>query len=128
MSASEAVRAALAAGLRADPATGGIALFEGLGPAAVLPRIDIGEPQGIDWSAKGMRGRELRTAVTVRVADGQRALLGPLCAAAERVGEALSGDVDGWRVAGAIFLRSRGVEAKGVRAVLIEHRVRVVEG
>lgn len=126
MSAAGAVRTALAAALRAELA--GVAVFDGAGGAGVLPRIEIGEPQTIDWSAKGMRGRELRTAATLRVAAGQRARMPALCAGAERAGEMLAGDLDGWRVAGAVFLRARGVEEKsGGLAMLVEHRVRVVE-
>lgn len=128
MNAGEAVRGALAAALRAEPALAGVALFEGDAPPAVLPRIEVAEPQGIDWSAKGFRGRELRTAVTVRVAEGQRGRLGTIAAAVERAGEELSGDAGGWRIVNAVFLRSRGADEKGgVRMVLVEHRVRVVE-
>lgn len=126
--AAEAVAAALAARLRSASELGGVAMFEGVAAGAVLPRIEIDGSQGSDWSATAMHGRELRTAVTVRVAEGQRARLGLLVAAAEAAGEALAGDIGGWRVAGAVFLRSRPVTQKGGgTAVLVEHRVRVVE-
>ncbi len=125
--AGTAVREALMARLKAQGALVGVALFDGVAAAGVLPRVDIAEPQGVDWSAKDFRGRELRTAVTVRVADGQRGRIAALAQAAERAGEDLSGDIGGWRVAGALFLRSRGVTEKSVHAVLVEHRVRVIE-
>lgn len=135
MSAGDAVHAALVARLRAEPGLAGIAVIEADPGPGVLPRIEVAQPQEIDWSAKGFRGRELRTAVTVRVAAGQRGRLGPLSEAVERVGEALDGDIGGWRVAGAVFLRARSVvdastslrTGKNGAAVLVEHRVRVVE-
>ena len=125
--AVEAVGAALAARLRGAPGLAGAAVFEGGRASGVLPRIEIGAGQGNDWSAVAMRGREIRTQVTVRVADGQRARLGGLVAAVEAAGESLAGDIGGWRVAGAVFLRSRPVAEKGGVAVLVEHRVRVAE-
>ena len=129
--ASRAVGAAVLARLRGAPAAQGVALFDadvaGMGGVAVLPRIEIGGGQESDWSAVAMRGREVRTAVTVRVADGQRARLGALVAAVEAAGEALAGDIGGWRVAAAAFVRSKPVAEKGGAAVLVEHRVRVAE-
>lgn len=127
MSAGGAVRGALVARLRGDAALAGVAIFDGEPSSRALPRIDVAEPQEIDWSAKGFRGRELRTAVTVRVADGQAGRLAAMTAAVERAGEGLDGDIGGWRVAGALFLRVRAVADKNGRAALIEHRVRVVE-
>lgn len=126
MSAAVAVRAALVAAIGVEPELAGIAVQAG-GPAgAVLPRIEVAEPAAGDWSAKGMRGRELRTAAIVRVAEGQRARIAAMAEAVERAGESLAGDIGGWRVAGAVFVRSRGIAEKGLRAVLVEHRVRVV--
>lgn len=125
--AGQAVRQALAAVLRARADLAGVALYDGGSVPSVLPRIEIGEPQGADWSAKDFRGRELRTAVTVRVSDGQRGRLSALAEVVERAGESLGGDIGGWRVAGALFLRARGAAEKGGHAVLVEHRVRVIE-
>ena len=90
------------------------------------PDTATGEAAASDWSAVGVEGRELRTAVTVRVAAGQRGRLPELAAAAERAGAALAGEIDGWRIGGATLLRSRPVREKGGEpAVLVEHRVRV---
>ena len=95
--------------------------------------MTIGEPQASDWSAVGVRGRELRTAATVRVADGQRGRLEATCGGVERAGEGLAGDVGGWRIVGAVFVQARSVTDRsggkdgGGEAVLVEHRVRVVE-
>ena len=127
MSAGEAVRAALAAQLRGEPVLAGIAVVDARPGPGILPRIEVAEPQGIDWSAKDFRGRELRTAVTVRVAAGQRGRMGAMAEAVERAGEALHGDIGGWRVAGTLFLRARSVAEKTGSAMLVEHRVRVME-
>lgn len=123
---SAGVRGALAATVRR--ALPGVAVFDGERAAGVRPSIEIEEPQASDWSAVGVRGRELRTAVTVRVADGQRGRTAALVAGVEAAGAGLTGDVGGWRVVGAVFLRSRAVSEKGGgAAVLVEHRVRIVE-
>ena len=125
-SAGVAVRDALAAALRA--ALPGVAVFVGEAAAGVRPSIAVEEPQATDWSAVGFRGRELRTGATVRVADGQAGRMAELVAGVERAGERLSGDVTGWRLVGAVFLRARPVAAKGGGvAMLVEHRVRVVQ-
>ena len=126
MSAGAAVRDALAAAVR--EALPGVAVFDGDAAAGVRPSVAIGEPQGSDWSAVGVRGRELRTAATVRVAAGQRERLAGLCGGVEQAGEALAGEAGGWRVVGAVFVRAKPVAEKGDgAAVLVEHRVRVVE-
>lgn len=134
-SAGAAVRAALARAVR--EVLPEVQVFdgpylEGGAAAGVRPSVTIGEPQATDWSAVGVRGRELRTAATVRVADGQRGRLEAICGGVERAGEALAGDVPSenggeWRIVGAVFLRTRSVADKGGEAVLVEHRVRVVE-
>lgn len=105
-----------------------VPLYTAAVPAGVLPRIEVAEPIGADWSAKDWRGRELRTAVTIRLATGQADRLGAMRAAAEAAGETIAGVLDGWRVASAVLLRSRMIEERGgVLAVLVEHRVRVTE-
>lgn len=127
MSAGAAARDLLTAAVRR--ALPGVTVFRGDAAAGVKPAVEIGEPQATDWSAVGVRGRELRTAATVRVAEGQRDRLEALCGAVERAGEAL-GDAEGpagWRVVGAVFLRARPVTDKQGVAVLVEHRVRMVE-
>lgn len=128
MSAGGAVRAALEAALRAEPVLAGVGVHGSAQPAGELPRVELGEPGVTDWSAKDWSGREARTAVIVRVAAGQAGRLGALVGAVERAGAGLGGERDGWRVVGATLLRTRvlGEGAKG-SAVLVEHRVRVVE-
>lgn len=126
--AVSAVRQALAAALKLQPALAAVALYEADAPEGLLPRIELQEPVAADWSAKDWRGRELRTAVTIRVGPGQRERLEAMRNAAEAAGEAIARDLEGWRVASALFLRSRTVEERsGLRALLVEHRVRVVQ-
>ena len=122
--AGAAVAEAIATALRGRAELAGVALFDG--GAGVLPRIEIAEPQGADWSAKDFCGRELRTAVTVRVGEGQRGRMAALIGAVEAAGESLGGDIAGWRVVSALFLRTRGAVERGGHAALIEHRVRVM--
>lgn len=131
-SAGQAVRDALARQLRARAELTGVALFDGGAVAGgavpgVLPRIEVADPGGTDWSAKDFRGRELRTAVTIRVSEGQRGRMAALTEAVEGAGESLAGDIGEWRVVGALFLRTRGATERGGPAALVEHRVRVMK-
>ena len=130
MTAGEAVRRALVVALRASPA---MVAVEGLlseptaaPPMTALPSATVEDPQVGDWSTKDAIGRELRTAVTLRVAKGQAARLDAMVAAVEAAGAALSGDIGGWRVASAVLLRSRSGDAGTMRTALVEHRVRVL--
>ncbi|WP_324750791.1 hypothetical protein SH591_05040 [Sphingomonas sp. LY54] len=123
--AAQTVRTALVAALQGEPVLDGVAVYGADAP--VLPRIEVGEPASADWSSKSWQGRELRTAIVVRVAGGQSERLAAMRAAAEQAGETLGRDLPGWRVASALFLRSRTVEQKGIRALLVEHRIRVME-
>ena len=126
--ASESVRRALIAGLAAQAAFAGVEGLSGPTSKAVLPQIIVDDPQATDWGSNGARGRELRTAMSIRVARGQVMRLPAMIAAAENVGEGLSGGIGSWRVASAVLVRSRCFDASdGTRAALIEHRIRVVE-
>lgn len=134
MSAGEALRMALVAAFAAEPALAGVAVtarpagIGGEGAArGMLPRIEIAEAAASDWGAKGLRGRELRSAVVVRTAASQDARIAALTAAIERAGESLAGDIGGWRVASATFVRARAVGSERERAMLIEHRFRMIE-
>ena len=129
MNSSEAVRGALIEALAADAAFAGVA---GLGVepgAGSLPQVEVAWPLASDWGTKTETGRELRTFVSVRVAKGQRQRLPGLVEAVERVGAALSGTIDGWRVASAVFVRTRFADGRDeTRVAQVEHRVRVLEG
>lgn len=127
--AASAVREALAAALAAAPALEATPIRPPGAIEGLLPRIEVLEPVAADWSAKDWRGRELRTATVLRVAEGQAGRLGSLREAIEKAGEDIGGEIaGGWRIASAIFLRSRTIEESGgVRSALIEHRIRVTE-
>jgi hypothetical protein len=128
-SAAEVVRDAIIAGLKAEAAFDGVA---GLGVepgAGSLPQVEVAWPLASDWGTKTETGRELRTFVTVRVAKGQRGRLPGLVDAVERVGAGLVGAIDGWRVASAVFVRTRFADGRDeTRVAQVEHRVRVLEG
>lgn len=125
--AAQTVRMALVAALQGETVLDGVTVYGADAPAGVLPRIEVGEPASADWSSKSWQGRELRTAVVVRVASGQGERLAAMRAAAEQAGETMARDLPGWRVASALFLRSRALEQKGIRALIVEHRIRVME-
>ena len=125
--AGESVASALRSALRARMEFGGIDGLRAATSDGVLPQARVDDPLVSDWSVKGARGRELRIGISIRVARGQNARLPALVAAAEQVGEALAGDVGGWRVASSVLLRSRSFDTNDGRAALIEHRVRVLE-
>lgn len=128
MSADEAVRDALIAAMRAEAAFDGVA---GLGVEPLsgsLPQVTIEWPLVSDWGTKTEAGREVRTAVTVRVAKGQRGRLPALTQAVEAAGVSLSGAIEGWQVASAVFVRTRVSDGReGVRSAQVEHRVRVLQ-
>jgi hypothetical protein len=126
--AGAAVHAAMIAALMARRELNDIDGRDGASGSAVLPRIVI-EPGPItDWSTKDVRGREVRTIVSVRVAKGQMLRLPSLSAAIETAGTAIGGDIGGWSVGSAILLRTRVSDASdGTRTAIVEHRVRVLE-
>jgi hypothetical protein len=129
VNAAEAVRDAMIGALQAEAVFDGVA---GLGVepgAGSLPQVEVSWPLVSDWGTKTETGRELRTFVTLRVAKGQRGRLPGLVEAAERVGASMGGAIDAWRVASAVFVRTRFAEsADGNRSAQVEHRVRVLAG
>ena len=126
--AAESVRMALVSALGAQAAFVGVEGLQRTTGRASLPQVTIDDPQSSDWGTKSARGREVRTAISMRVARGQAMRLPAMIAAAESVGEAMAGDLGGWRVASAVLLRSRSFDASdGTRPALVEHRVRVLE-
>lgn len=125
--AGEAVRAALAAGLKLQGTFAGVAGLNGEASGGSLPQALI-DTAVSDWGTKTARGREVATAVRLRLAKGQALRLPSMIAAAEVAGEALAGALDGWRVASAVLLRSRRArDSDGTATALIEHRVRLLE-
>lgn len=128
--AESAVRGAMVAALRADPAlTAALnGVFDGPAVRASPPFAEVGEALAVDWGTKDARGRELRLAVSIRDLAERPARLTTLVDAAERAVEGIARDLPGWRVASVAFLRSRiAGEAPGAWLAVIEYRVRVLE-
>jgi hypothetical protein len=125
--AGEAVRDALLKGLRARRELAGVEGRDGGLETRALPRVMIEPVEVSDWSAKAVTGREVRTAVSLRVAKGQVLRLPAMASAVAATGEALRGDLGGWHVASAVLLRVRTADrADGTRVARIEHRMRVM--
>ncbi|MDB5714270.1 MAG: hypothetical protein JWO15_1667 [Sphingomonadales bacterium] len=126
--AADVVRAALVLALKAQGELVGIAGLDAEAGAGSLPRLSVDVPEVGDWGTKTARGREVRTAVTLRVAHGQRLRLPGLVDAVEAAGVALNGNIGGWWIGSAVLLRSRVADqADGSRVATVEHRVRVLE-
>ncbi|UVO52970.1 hypothetical protein [Sphingomonas sp. SUN039] len=127
MTAGEAVRAAVVAGMLARAEFTGIDGLRRETAANALPQARVEAGVSGDWSTKDAVGREVRAVATIRVARGQAMRLPMMVAAAENVGTALSGDLGGWQVGSAVLVRSRSFDAPdGTKAATVEHRVRVL--
>ncbi|RIA37869.1 uncharacterized protein DUF3168 [Hephaestia caeni] len=130
MSAESVLHAALVAALRAaDDLDGAInGVFEGPPVQATPPFAEVQPMIAVDWSMKDRAGRELRPAVIMRDAGETPARLHALAEAVVATVTALPRDLDGWRIASNVFVRSRMLrEAAGRWAVAIEFRVRMME-
>lgn len=128
MSAVAAVRAGVRAAFIGDGALSAEinGVYDSRPPRATPPWIEIGEAQESEWGASAMRGRELRFTVVVRDEGTTPARLHKLTGLAQAAIEAMARDLDGWRIASLVLLRSRaGRRGDGIWASLIEYRVRV---
>lgn len=129
MSAEAAVHAALVAVLRGDAtlATGLNGVFEGPATKATPPYAEIGDLLSGDWSVKDRDGRELRIAVTLRDLGETPARVHALAGAAGGAIEAMPRDLDGWRIASVVPVRTRVLRpAAGRWSAIVEYRVRVL--
>lgn len=122
-----AVRAGVLARLRAIGGVNGV--WEGAGVSAAVPFVLLGDVVASDWSTKDAMGRELRVAVTVRDRGDSPVRASELAAAVEAAVAGLPRELDGWRVASVVLLRSSVVASgKGQWAAMVDHRVRVLAG
>ncbi|WP_294191435.1 DUF3168 domain-containing protein [uncultured Sphingomonas sp.] len=127
VSAAAAVRAGVLARLRGVGEVNGV--WEGAGVSAAAPFVLLGDVVASDWSTKDAMGRELRIAVTVRDRGDSPARAGELAAVVEAAVAGLPRELDGWRVASVVLLRSSVVASgKGQWAAMVDHRVRVLAG
>ena len=129
MSAEGVLHAALVAALRGAGDFGGVlnGVFEGPAVRASAPYAEVQPLVAVDWSTKDRAGRELRPAVTIRDAGETPARLHALIGAACDAVLAMPRELDGWRVASLMFVRSRMLrEEPGRWAATVEFRVRVL--
>lgn len=125
MSAESVVQAAVLAALRGLGGLNGV--FEGPPVKATPPFAELGELLSGDWGVKDRDGRELRLAVTIRDVGETSARAQVLGGAAGAAIEAIPRDLDGWRVASLVLVRSRLLRPTPARwSVMIEYRVRVL--
>jgi len=125
MSAEQAFQLAALAALAAVPGLNGV--FDGPPLKATEPWAEFGELMSIDWGTKDMAGRELRSVIFVRDRGGDVGRVHALAAAANVAVTAIGPDLDGWRIASLVALRTRIVrERHGVWTAVIEHRVRML--
>ena len=127
VAASAAVRAAVLARLRDIGGINGV--WEGTGASAAVPFLLLGDVVASDWGTKDAAGRELRVAVTVRDRGDSPVRAGVLATAVEAAVAGLPRELDGWRVASMVLLRSSVVASgRGQWAAMVDHRVRVLAG
>ena len=127
--AVQAVQAAAISALQAHPALSAIltGIYDGPPPRAAFPYISLADGLVGDWSTKTATGREIRLALTVWDDGEEASLLHSLMSHVEDAIAAMARDLQGWRVASNVFLRSLVVrDAAGPWAGLVEHRIRVL--
>lgn len=123
------LRAALLAWLAADPALSGQlnAIVEEAPSRTALPWLAVAASASADWSAKDVRGREVRIALELHCRGDQPGSAANLTAAIETRIAVLPSDQTGFRVITAQFLRARAEQrAANTRAILIEYRFRLL--
>lgn len=128
--AAAAVQTALVAALGAADGLAALSGIHDAPPArAVLPYLAIGETIASDWSVKDRRGRELRVQIVIWDEAARVGRLHALMAIAGDAAEAIARDLDGWRIASIVFLRSRirRDATGGPWAGIVDYRIRVME-
>ena len=123
------LRAALLAWLAADPSLAAQlnAVTEEAPPRTALPWLAVAASACTDWSAKELRGREVRVALELHCRGDQPDAAAALVTAIEMRIAALPPDQPGLRVVTVLFLRARAeMRAANTRAVLLEYRFRVL--
>ncbi len=123
------LRAALLAWLAADPALSAQlnAIVEEAPSRTALPWLAVAASASADWSAKDVRGREVRIALELHCRGDQPGSAAALTSAIETRIATLPTVQTGFRVITAQFLRARAEQrAANTRAVLIEYRFRLL--
>ena len=124
-----ALRAALIAWLRADPALAPLnSITEETPLRPAMPWLGIAASASTDWSVKTRKGREIRLALELHCRGDDPATPAALVRAIEARIEAMPSIQPGLHIATTLFLRARAEQrANNVRSVLIEYRFRVLE-
>ena len=128
--AAGAVQAGLVAALKGhaplyDAVSG---VFDGPPARAGFPYVAIGESVSGDWSSKTTRGREHGLAIIIWDDGQSTGRLHRLMAEAETAIEAMPAVLDGHRLAGLSFVRSRvRRDPVGPWSGVVEYRARTVE-
>lgn len=129
MSAESVLQSALLVALHGDArlSAGLNGVFEGPAVKASPPFAELDEMLAVDWGTKTAAGRELRIGVTLRDAAETGARLQGLAEAAGAAIEAIPRDLDGWRVASLVFVRSRVLRGPpGKWTAVVEYRLRMM--
>ncbi len=124
-----ALRASLIDWLRSDPALAPhINIVAEEAPVrAHAPWLGITASACVDWSAKGLKGREVRLAIELHLRGDDPATGTALADAVEARIETLPASQPGFSIANIVFLRSRAEHRPGnVRAILVEYRFRLL--
>lgn len=119
----------LIAWLRADPAlTARLNAVEEESPVAASPPwLGIAASAAADWSGKTFAGREVRVALELADRTDGGAATAETMALIERRVATMAPVQQGYRIVSTHFLRSRAERrAKGLRAVLVEYRFRLL--
>lgn len=125
-----ALRAALVAWLRADPALAALnAVTEEAPVRASPPWLALVASSSTDWGCKDVPGREVRVAFELQCRGDTPGGAAALVVAIEARIEALPRTQTGFTVAGIAFLRGRAEQrAESRRALLTEYRFRLLAG
>jgi len=124
MSAEAVVQAALAAALETLELNG---VYASAPARARAPYAVLAPVLGGDWGAKDRAGRELRIGATLHDEGPSPARLQALLGEAGVAIEAMPRDLDGWRVASCVLVRSRLAGAGPDRwSGSVDYRVRVL--
>ncbi|WP_343525759.1 DUF3168 domain-containing protein [Sphingomonas sp.] len=124
MTAREALRGGLLAGLRRALQPLAVSVFDAAPVRASVPQAVLGEPSTADWGAAGIEGCELRVTVTLTDEGEQPRRLRTAMQAVEGI---VLPDMlaDGWRVAGLGVTATRMTKGGARWTASIEWRARL---
>lgn len=128
--ADMALRRAVIAGLNDDGELSASlnGVFDGLAVRATTPFAEVGEALVGDYGTKGLRGREVRIAITLRDANETSTRIAGLAGRAARVIEDLPREMEGWRLASLALTRIRTAgDGPGRWLTALDYRARLFE-